>query len=150
MTRIQLDGKKLDEFLGKIVPEPNSGCWLWDGVCSTDGYARFSIVGYGNNQKNAHRVAYEHFVAEIPKGMEIDHKCYVRCCVNPNHLRVVSPLENRRGQAGAIKTNCLHGHELSGRNLIIRSDGRQRDCRECQNKRAREYRKRNSGKRMAT
>lgn len=46
----------------------------------------------------AHRLAYERAFGPIPTGMQIDHLCRVRECVNPDHLEVVSHTENvRRG-----------------------------------------------------
>jgi hypothetical protein len=46
----------------------------------------------------AHRWAYEHFIGPIPAGLEIDHLCRVRHCVNPAHLEPVTKSENRRRQ----------------------------------------------------
>lgn len=42
----------------------------------------------------AHRVAYEYFLGPIPPGMEVDHLCRTRLCVNPMHLEVVGHREN--------------------------------------------------------
>src|SRR6516164_7314046 len=74
-----------------FIPEPNSGCWLWFGVQTKDGYGRW---GGGANRKLAHRISYERAKGPVPIGMQIDHLCRVRCCVNPDHLEVVTPLEN--------------------------------------------------------
>jgi len=82
-------------FLSKISPEPNSGCWLWTGCCEEKGYATI----YKDNWKGhrpAHRFSYETFVGPIPHGLHIDHKCRVRCCVNPDHLEPVTVAENNR------------------------------------------------------
>lgn len=40
----------------------------------------------------------------------------------------------------AKQTHCIHGHELSGYNLIIRRGGG-RACRACNNEAGRRYRK---------
>ena len=82
-------------LLNKISPEPNSGCWLYLGALQPNGYARITFNG---KTARAHRVSYLIFRGEIPDGLEIDHLCRVRCCVNPDHLEVVSRSINvRRG-----------------------------------------------------
>lgn len=66
-------------------------CWLWTGGVIRGGYARLGA-------RLAHRIAYQHFVGEIPVSCELDHLCRMRSCVNPRHVQPVSHLENiRRG-----------------------------------------------------
>lgn len=77
----------------KIERDPATGCWLWQGHINPGGYGRLCV----NAQYiYAHRVSYELFVAPIPAGMHIDHKCHVKKCVNPYHLRVCTDSENSR------------------------------------------------------
>ena len=60
-------------------------------------YGRFDL---GKGQKAlAHRWAYELMVGKIPPGMELDHKCLETGCVNPEHMEVVTPTENKRREA---------------------------------------------------
>lgn len=66
-------------------------CWLWTGGQIGKGYGVFRLNGGG---KLAHRVAYQFVKGEIPEGLEIDHLCKVRHCVNPSHLEAVTRLEN--------------------------------------------------------
>jgi hypothetical protein len=82
-------------------------------------------------------------VGPIPEGMEIDHLCRNRGCVNPEHLEPVTRQENiRRSQsisvANAAKTHCPYGHLLSGANLYLRPNRGGRACRECVRKAIRE------------
>jgi hypothetical protein len=70
-----------DRFDASYVPEPNSGCWLWIGALGATGYGRFSWDG---RDGLAHRASYERFVDFVPDGLDIDHLCRVRSCVNPN------------------------------------------------------------------
>ena len=68
---------RLDKF---VSPEPNTGCYLWTGALSTDGYGQFWANG---RLRNAHIVSYELVKGPVPDGKELDHLCRMRCCVNP-------------------------------------------------------------------
>jgi hypothetical protein len=116
------------------LPIDPCGCWLWTGRLDKDGYGVFSTG-------RAHRWSYVTFVGPIPEGKQLDHKCRVRNCVNPEHLEPVTLRENlMRGTGYAAiavrKTHCLRGHPLSGGNLLPRP-GSKRNCRECANARER-------------
>lgn len=81
----------LDIFLSHFTRLGDDECWLWRGTVNWDGYGRFwsRPLNY-----NAHRYAYEHFVGPIPEGMTIDHSCGTKLCVNPAHLRPMTPAAN--------------------------------------------------------
>lgn len=74
-----------------------SGCWVWLLSKDKDGYGQVA-VGLGKGRiKRAHRVSYELYTGEaIPEGMDIDHTCHIRRCVNPDHLEVVTHQENMK------------------------------------------------------
>lgn len=148
-----------EQFLSMVSPEPNSGCWLWDGQVNHAGYGQFHVKTEDGKlvTRRAHRFSYEmvHGGGSIPDGYHIDHLCSVRCCVNPDHLEPVTPRENVlrthiRGRASKIlrgavkgnleKTHCPHGHEYIGENIIRK--GSRRACRECHRKDARERQRR--------
>lgn len=143
-----MDEKQFVRFEAKYLAEPTCGCWLWSGSVNSKGYA---LLGIERKAKLAHRLSYEHFIGIIPKGMQIDHLCRVRCCVNPHHLEPVPARVNiLRGigptRQNADKTHCIRGHALAGDNLFIK-DGK-RQCRECtaENQRtARKEQRRKSG-----
>lgn len=71
-------------------------CWIWQGGTNEGGYGRTS---YDGRMQPAHRVALLRQGIPVEAGMEVDHLCRVRACVNPEHLEVVSPLENIRRAA---------------------------------------------------
>lgn len=124
----------LDRFEGKYIPEPNSGCWLWTASLNTYGYGQIYVRDLGRHD-HAHRVSWELFKGEIPVGMDIDHLCRVRSCVNPDHMQPVSPRENiMRGTAppalNSVKTHCSRGHEFNSQNTSISHAGK-RACRQC-------------------
>lgn len=71
-------------------------CWLWTGA-PIDGYGTFTVST--GVSRRAHRVAYELQVGPIPAGLEIDHLCRVKLCVNVKHLEAVTHAENLRRAA---------------------------------------------------
>lgn len=80
-------------FASKIEPQPD-GCWLWTASCGRGGYGQ---VWHGGTMARAHRVVYLLVTGSpIPDGLELDHLCRVRHCVNPEHLEPVTRQENQR------------------------------------------------------
>lgn len=112
----------------------DSGCFEWTGAMSSNGYGQFWLNG---KNVGAHRVSYEQFVEEIPDGLEIDHLCRNRKCVNPDHLEPITGSENllRGAMRNKGKTHCPKGHpyELDGHQYLAdgRTKGRHRRCKPC-------------------
>lgn len=136
----------LEWFLRWVIPEPNSGCWIWGGSLNAGGYGSVGLYG---QTTNAHVVAWLLVGRAIPDDYDLDHKCRVRCCVNPDHLEPVTRSINLiRGIGPAMlaarqtaKTHCPKGHAYAGANLYVAPDGT-RDCIPCQRKRVRQWRAR--------
>lgn len=135
----------LDERIHKLSVPTDTGCWEWAAAISNSGYGVLTLAKPRRNAF-AHRVSYEAFTGPIPDGMQVDHLCRNRICVNPEHLEAVSPRTNvLRGNtvaaAQASKVSCDHGHEFTPENTYVTRWGR-RQCRACNRARSASYRAR--------
>ena len=103
-------------------------CWLWSGYIKNSGYAQFTV-----NSKNVyvHRFSYELHKGIIPKGLEIDHLCSVRNCVNPEHLEAVNHKTNSSRARNAMreKSTCKNGHQFTEENTYLYQG--HRHCKKC-------------------
>jgi len=97
------------------------GCILWVGARRWDGYGRL-------NGQQAHIVAWLRERGPVPDGLELDHLCRNRACVNVQHLEAVTHRVNAlRGEGppamNARKTKCKNGHAFTPENTRIVSKG---------------------------
>lgn len=119
-----------EAVLSRVEPEPNSGCWLWMGALNNYGYGQIEDRRSGVRPM-VHRVVYEAERGPIPAGLQLDHLCRVRNCVNPAHLEPVTHRENQVRGHGFVgknvrRTHCLYGHPLD----MVDKRGWRR-CRTC-------------------
>jgi hypothetical protein len=84
-------GNDWRRFWSKVLI--SDGCWVWTGTTDKDGYG---VLGVDGRFVRAHRFAYELLVGPIPEGLELDHLCFNRPCVNPGDLEPVTTQENLR------------------------------------------------------
>jgi hypothetical protein len=113
----------------------DDGCWEWVASCSTNGYGQIWVDG---TMRRPHRVLYEMMVGSVPEGLDLDHLCRNRRCVNPSHLEPVTRQENAlRGAKGRMITHCPQHHEYTPENTWRRPSNGHRQCRQCNRDRAR-------------
>ena len=124
----------IERFEAKVERVPFTDCWIWIGAVKPNGYGDFH---FRNGHVSAHQAAYALHVGSVPDGLELDHLCRVRCCVNPRHLEPVTRQTNLlRGVRKTLVTTCKNGHPFDGRNA------RQRLCSTCRREYSRAYKKR--------
>jgi hypothetical protein len=116
-------------FIRKIELPKRGGCWLWTGAKS-NGYGCLFRRKNGQGQTFwAHVVSYTAHKRLLAPGLELDHLCKVKHCINPDHLEAVTHRENVRRGRGVVaeqmaRTHCAKGHEL-----VLKWG--QRRCLEC-------------------
>lgn len=133
MTRAEVEverhKRRADRLIAFIDKLGKDQCLVWRGGKGKRGYGRFWDKG---RLYLSHRWLYEQAKGHVPEGLQLDHTCKNKLCVNLNHLEAVTPSENtKRGPtANGSKTHCIRGHPLSGPNLYVRPGG-MRQCRAC-------------------
>lgn len=102
-----LPRKKEDpkQYILSRIKETEYGCWEWT-LCKTQGYGR--LVRDGKSWP-AHAYSYFAFIGLAPDGMQINHKCHNRCCVNPSHLYAGTQKQNVQDMNEAGRRNQARG-----------------------------------------
>jgi len=142
------DRTPAERFWVKVDRRGPNECWHWTGYVGTNGYATFF---YRGQSRGAHRFAYEEQQGVVPDGLFIDHNCHNqdetcrggdgclhRRCVNPAHLRAVTPTQNQHASphTAATVTHCPKGHAYADGNTGRWTTGA-RYCRRCNRERQR-------------
>lgn len=113
----------------------DDGCWISLYSTGSHGYSQIGWVEDGRlRMALGHRVSWEHHNGPIPGDLTIDHLCRTRRCIRPDHLRLLSNVENARDNGMARRTHCPRGHLYAGHNLILNAKGH-RLCRTCRDER---------------
>lgn len=119
----------------RVIPEPNTGCLLWEGAAGSGGYGK---VTRGGKQLRVTHLAWEERHGPVPEGAMVLHRCDVPACCNVEHLFLGNARDNARDMAAkgrvgggpARQSLCKYGHALDVANTYIKPNGDRR-CREC-------------------
>lgn len=117
----------LERFESKFIPEPNSGCWLWQAATSRR-YGAFSVDG--RTVTKAHRASWLLYNGPITDEMFVLHHCDTPVCVNPDHLFLGSQAENMADKTRKGRAKKRNGVRYGGAKLTpdlvmaIRNDKR--------------------------
>jgi len=147
----------LDNFFKRrsisLLPNPRMGtpCHLWNACINKSGYGLFTVWNSDDKKSThwkAHRFAYTFFKGHIPNGLQIDHLCENKLCINPEHLEAKTPQANSQtyhDNRQAEKTMCKKGlHKWVKENIYVfaHKDRRCRECRKLNSKKWRDIKKR--------
>jgi len=104
-----------DRLERNLIPEPNSGCFLWLGPVDRNGYG---IMWANGRSRSTHRIAYELRHGPIQGFWCVCHSCDVPCCCNPDHLFLGTYDDNnqdrvKKGRGGATRGSGHYAAKLT-------------------------------------
>lgn len=111
-----------------------TGCWEWTGALTREGYGQWPHPPHDGSSILAHRQFFTRHKGPIGEGLQVDHTCRVRECVNPDHLDAVTAQVNlQRMQDAILAGRCRNNlHDvLNPEDWHVPPSGKGRRCRAC-------------------
>lgn len=99
--------RMLVRFNKNVFPEPNTGCWLWSGAITPNGYPNFSWRP--GKIYLGHRFSYLIYKGEFDRSLLVCHTCDTPSCVNPEHLFLGTVTDNNADRDRKGRFNVLNG-----------------------------------------
>lgn len=130
----------LREYLLARSTRTSDGCLIVQGYGSKRGVYQ-KVAG----RAWAHVAAYAVFVGPLRPGMEVDHTCGTKDCIEPAHLRLLTHADNCRTRVQAEV--CRNGHP---RELDAATGRYRRQCRTCSAEAQRRWRARQAEERRCS
>lgn len=115
-------------WLLELAAGDTEACWEWPLTRIPTGYGMVWDT-HAQRMRPAHCLMHEEVIGDIPDGLEVDHLCNNKVCVNPLHLEAVTHAENMRRKMERT-THCQRGHEFTEENICWYPNG-DRACRTC-------------------
>ena len=127
-TRRLTTQEVVDRIEARSIPEPNSGCTLWEGMTGALAGGRtvpYGVIRHKGKMTGVHRVIYEHAYGSIPAGACVCHRCDVSLCCNPEHLFLGTNDDNHadkarkdRGKKKLTHAKAVEMHKLRASGMI--------------------------------
>ena len=116
---MSINKQKIQDLLkNKIIINPISYCWEWQGYRNKKGYGNQVLIINKNLRKTllSHRLSYLVFKEMINDGkLLILHNCDNPCCINPDHLRLGTNEDNMKESAN--KNRICYGERIPSSKL---------------------------------
>lgn len=87
-----------------------NGCYVWR-KSKYNGYGKTVLKGV---LMAAHRASWIVFKGDIPSGMQVNHKCHNRACINVDHLYIGNQKQNMDDMYSAKREVVLKGSSHGG------------------------------------
>jgi HNH endonuclease/AP2 domain len=92
---------------GPLHPTLGTRCWLWTASKDGCGYGMFKVADGTHNGhcERAHRYSFQQATGTAPSNLEVDHRCHVKSCVRPGHLRLATDSQQKQNLSGVYRNN---------------------------------------------